>query len=117
MNIKTILLLALFVPVNVGAAIISVVPSVSTISLGETFTVDLIADFTGESVLGWGLDLSFNDSVISQVGLPDIGGLWSGSGTIDGDGLAGLWLPSFPTAFPPRFTTHRFRRFAGDTDV
>lgn len=69
-------------------------PTDSVVGLGDVFTVDIIADIP-DPVLGWGLDVAFDPSILSQVGLPAIGSSWIGAPTLDGDGLGGLAFP-FP---------------------
>lgn len=70
-------------------------PTDSIVNLGDTFTVDLLADIPDmDAVLGWGLDVDFDGSILSQVGSLAIGSSWMGSPTLDGDGLAGLAFPS-----------------------
>lgn len=60
-----------------------------TVGLGEVFTMDILAD-VGEPLVGWGLDLSFDPSILSLPVPPAIGPRWFPAGAPDGDGLAGL---------------------------
>jgi hypothetical protein len=60
-----------------------------TIGVGEVFTMDILAD-VGDPLVGWGLDLSFDPSILSVVDPPAIGPRWFPAGAPDGDGLAGL---------------------------
>lgn len=87
------LLLGCLLPLNVGAVTITVNPSDALLNVGETFTVDLVADFGTDSVLGWGLDLAFDSSTVSLLGSPSIGASWMATSTPDGDGLAGFAFP------------------------
>ena len=90
--------LVCLLPLNGWSAIMSVEPSDSIVNVGDTFTVDLVADLAlGESVLGWGLDLTFDDAVFSQIASPTIGSNWIPVMALDGDGLAGLAFP-FPVS-------------------
>ncbi len=64
-----------------------------TVSLGDVFALNIVADID-EPVLGWGLDLTIdNSSVLSTVGAPSIGPLWVGAFTPDGDGLVAIAFP------------------------
>ena len=57
-----------------------------TVGLGDVFTVDILADIDATtSVLGWGLDLSFDESILSLVEPPAIGTDWFSVFTPDGD--------------------------------
>ncbi|MBI4791729.1 MAG: hypothetical protein HY789_03115 [Deltaproteobacteria bacterium] len=87
--------LTLFLPAGSSAAItVYFSPLDAIVSAGETFSVDLMADLPTESVLGWGLDVSFDPSVIAMEEPPAIGPLWTAAPfTMDGDGLAGLAFP------------------------
>ena len=58
-------------------------------AVGDTFAVDLLADIP-DPVLGWGLDVSFDPTVLVQSAGPVVGGSWSASPGGDLDGLAGL---------------------------
>ena len=43
-----------------------------TVGLGEVFTIDILAD-AEDPLVGWGVDLSFDPSVLSRVDSPAIG--------------------------------------------
>ena len=60
-----------------------------TVGLGEVFTIDILAD-VGDPLVGWGVDLSFDPSILSRVDSPAIGPMWIPAYAPDGDGLAGL---------------------------
>lgn len=64
-----------------------------TVGLGEVFTIDILADIE-DPLVGWGLDLSFDPSVLSLVDSPAIGPRWFPAFAPDGDGLAGLAFPN-----------------------
>jgi len=60
-----------------------------TVGLGDVFTIDILAD-VGDPLVGWGVDLSFDPSILSRVDSPAIGPRWFPASAPDGDGLAGL---------------------------
>lgn len=76
-------------------------PDVSTVGLGDTFTVDIVADLF-DPILAWGIDLTVSDgSVLSTwqdnalLSLPVIGPQWADPGsTPDGDLLGGVAFPN-----------------------
>ncbi len=64
-----------------------------TVPLGDTFTIDLVADLNVQ-VLAWGLDLTvLAPGVVVQSAAPSIGPDWFAASAPDGDGLAGLAFP------------------------
>ena len=65
-----------------------------TVELGNVFELDIVAEID-EPVLGWGLDLTIDDTtVVSPFGAPVIDPAWHpASFTPDGDGLAALAFP------------------------
>jgi len=99
---KSILLFLLFllIPVCSWGTPVTVYfdPSDSIVNIGDNFSVDLKADIP-EPVLGWGLDVSFDPSILAMTGDPIIGSDWQTSpfppplSNPDGDGLAGLAFP------------------------
>ncbi len=81
-----------------AAISVSLEPSSSIVRVGETFTVDILADITSiDAIVGWGMDLSFNSLILSHNPLTDvlIGPSFNAAPTLDGDGLAGL-MPFSP---------------------
>ncbi len=81
-----------------GAISVSIEPSNSIVQVGDTFTVDILADITSiDAIVGWGMDLSFDSLILSHNPLTDvlIGPSFNAAPTLDGDGLAGL-LPFSP---------------------
>lgn len=93
--LRYFLLLVWLVPASSWAATVDVSfqPSDSIVALGDTFSVDIFADFS-DPVLGWGLDISFDSSILLLNGTPTLGALWEPASTMDGDGLAGLAFPT-----------------------
>ena len=89
---KTILLLVIlyFLPTNSLATPVTVFLRTSdlVVMVGDSFTVDIVADIP-EPVLGWGLDIGFEDAIFSFTNV-SIGPSWSPVFSADGDGLAGL---------------------------
>ena len=93
-NILCLSLLACLLPISSEATLINVsfVPSASVVTVGDTFTVDLVADIP-DPVLGWGLDVTFNPAILSQVGVLIADPPWSAGFAPDGDELVGLAFP------------------------
>jgi hypothetical protein len=93
-KIVLFILLTLLVPLTCWATVIvSFDPQNSVVAPGDLFTVNLIADIP-DPVLGWGLDISYDTGILSLIGAPVIGPLWTPAFAPDGDGLAGLALPA-----------------------
>jgi hypothetical protein len=93
-KIGLFILLTLLVPLTCWATVIvSFDPENSVVAPGDLFTVDLIADIE-DPVLGWGLDISYDTGILSLIGAPAIGPLWTPGFAPDGDGLAGLAFPT-----------------------
>ncbi len=93
-KIGLFILLTLLVPFTCWATVIvSFDPQNSVVAPGDLFTVDLIADIA-DPVLGWGLDISYDTGILSLIGAPVIGPLWTPGFAPDGDGLAGLAFPA-----------------------
>src|SRR5437660_1433782 len=67
-------------------------PQNSTASVGDSFTVNLVADIPNP-VVGWGLDVGFDSSVLSLESV-ELGPAWFAASAADGDNLAGLAFPS-----------------------
>lgn len=71
-------------------------PPSQTVTLGDPFTVDIVADID-MPVVGWGLDFTpATLGIISLTGLPAIGADWLSAFAPDGDGLVGLASPLPP---------------------
>lgn len=78
---------------SLAAVTVSFQPQDTVIGVGETFSVDLLADMSNDTVLAWGLDVSFDPLVLALTGAPAIGPSWNPVPASDGDGLAGLAFP------------------------
>jgi len=87
--------LSCFIPATSWALPVTVSfdPQDSIVQVGDTFTVDLMADLPAP-VVGWGLDVTFDSAILTQVGSPLIGPAWNPGFAMDGDGLAGLAFPA-----------------------
>jgi hypothetical protein len=73
-----------------NALTVSVVPQASTVNVGETVSVDVVADMEGDSALSLGsydVELSFGSTVLSFANL------------VFGTGLSVTGMPSFPQEF------------------
>lgn len=94
---KAILILGVlaFAPVMAEPITIGFSPSSSSVLPGESFTVSILADIP-EPVLGWGLDVSFDSSVLNLTEI-SVGADWVPVVGIDGDELSGLAFP-FPVS-------------------
>jgi hypothetical protein len=66
-------------------------PQDSSVQVGASLSVDLLANIP-DPVLGWGLDVNYDTSIISRTGVT-VGPQWSPATAADGDGLAGLAFP------------------------
>lgn len=66
-------------------------PQDSSAQVGGNLSIDLLANIP-DPVLGWGLDVTFNTSIINRTGIA-VGPQWSPAMAADGDGLAGLAFP------------------------
>lgn len=97
---KTIWLLFLlcFIPVSSWAIPVTVPvtvsfdPQDSIVFVGDFFTVDLVADIP-DPVLGWGLDVTFDTSVLDLSGVT-VGSAWFPTSGFDGDALAAIAFPT-----------------------
>lgn len=68
-------------------------PTDSSVLLGDTVDVQIVADVTDVSIFGWGLDVDYDDQLVELENIA-IGPLWDDVGaTGDGDGLAGSTFP------------------------
>jgi hypothetical protein len=88
----------------------------SPVTAGDVFSVDLVASIPDpEPVLGWGLDVGYDASVLTLVGMPAIGPSWSSGATQDGDGLGGLAFPMPISGKDVLLATVTFEALAGGT--
>ncbi|MEP0842584.1 MAG: hypothetical protein HRF43_07715 [Phycisphaerae bacterium] len=76
-----------------SAAVIRFDPPAATFGPGDAVVIRLVADFGGESVIGWGLDVSFDPQVLAMSDPPVIGPFWEAAFAPDGDALAGSANP------------------------
>ncbi|HEX5065659.1 MAG TPA: cohesin domain-containing protein [Myxococcota bacterium] len=72
------------------AAVIAYVTAPANVGIGAQFDVELRATL-GDPVVGWGLDLGFNPSVVQKVSTT-VGPDWLAVSASDADGLAGISL-------------------------
>ena len=87
------------------------------VGLGEPFTIDILAD-VGDPLVGWGLDLSFDPSILALVGPPAIGPRWIPADALDGDGLAALAFPDSVSGVGVLLASLTFSTAAfGETDL
>lgn len=71
-------------------------PTAQTVNLGDTFSVDIVADID-TPVVGWGLDQAVVNPGMLSISAPfTIGPSWLPATAADGDGLAGLASPLPP---------------------
>lgn len=72
-------------------------PPIQTVTLGDVFTVDIVADIV-DPIVGWGLDLSFSaPGILSIDGPPTIPSPpWKATTGADADGLVALADPLAP---------------------
>jgi hypothetical protein len=68
-------------------------PTAQEVSIDEVFSVDVLGH-ADQLLLGFGIDLGFDDSIIELVAPPVVGAAWSSVLAPDGDGLAGLAPPA-----------------------
>lgn len=96
MNVQRIvfMLIVLCLPVsNAWAASVFFNPATQSVVSGNSVNVDVVADLPNP-VLGWGLDVSFDTSILSLTNVA-ISPPWAPGFGLDGDGLTGLAFP-FP---------------------
>jgi len=94
-------------------------PTPKIVNLGDTFTVDIMADMTNP-VVGWGLDLTVVTPAVANrtANDPVIGPMWDPAFAPDGDGLAGLAFPSGVVGNDILLATVEFKALAyGVTDL
>ncbi len=68
-------------------------PAQSDVRMNDIFNIDILADIP-LPVLGFGLDVDFDPSILKLVSAPVIGSAWIPLPAADGDGLAGLAFPA-----------------------
>jgi hypothetical protein len=85
-------LLALTIAAASPASALTIVhlePAASVVTVGDTVTVAVVADFT-EPIVAFGLDLDITPALLGADSSPVVGAAWIGVAAPDGDGLAGL---------------------------
>ena len=108
-------------PARAADVVVRMMPSDSTVNVGQVFTIDIVADLS-VPVLGWGLDFSIDDpSIVSMDGSPQLASPpWAGVLAPDGDGLVALTDPAGSSirglAIPLASITLVARR-VGETDL
>ena len=115
--IKVLLLLTCFSPLTAWSSIVvSVNPSSSYLTVGETFTVDINA-FIPDPVIGWGLELFFDDDMLTQVG-SIVGPDWSSTIGLYPGHLGGLAFPDAVMGSNVLLATLTFEAFnTGTSDI
>lgn len=88
-GILPIATLALLLASPAAALTVRFVPDARTVAVTRPFTVEIRADLD-EPVLGFGLDVAFDVSLIGPTQAPTIGPAWLPAFAPDGDGLAGV---------------------------
>ncbi len=82
---------------NAWAVSLSFNPSSQNVTLGNSVSADIVANIPNP-VLGWGLDVSFDNSILNLTNVA-IAPAWLPGFAPDGDGLVGLAFP-FPVSGP-----------------
>ena len=92
-------------------------PASTTVQVGNNVAIKIVADIS-VPVVGWGLDLSYNHSLLAQQGGPAIGLLWMATFAPDGDGLAALAFPDSISGNSVLLATITFQAQApGESDL
>jgi hypothetical protein len=89
-----VLLAAVLLQAGAASALstVTLVPSRTTLQVGEALDVGIFADMS-DPIVGWGLDLLIDPAHLNVAGAPVIGDSWTGVSGQDGDGLAGAAFP------------------------
>ena len=83
-------LLVLAIPqATLALTIVRFEPSFASVDVGESVTIDVVADFSAP-IVGFGFDLDLTSAILTFDAAPIIGLLWIPVAAPDGDGLAGL---------------------------
>lgn len=83
----------------------------------EWFRVEIRADIP-DPIVAWGLDLAFDDTILSLEGPPNIGSSFVEAFAADGDGLAALAFPTSVSGNDVLLATLDFRAIGiGTTDL
>ena len=94
MKIKMLIIIVCILPTAGWALPVQVYFDSPTVfaDAGKTFSVDLRANID-EPVLGWGLDIIYDTTILALLGPPMVGPVWSPLFSKDRDGLAGSVFP------------------------
>src|SRR5690606_36759166 len=95
---------------NAQSAAVDVLVPTDSVTAGETFAVDLVADLAAP-VLGWGLDIDYDANVLSLESV-SIADRWIATASADGDGLVGRTFPDPVSGDDVLLATLRFRALA-----
>lgn len=129
--VAAVVLVLCLTQTSAGTLIVKFSQSIKVVEPGEVFSLDVLATSSQPiEVLGWGLDLIVQNSVIVSTwpdgGLPapQIGPAWFAASAADGDSLAGLAFPDpvliddFGPGFEVLLATLTFSADAiGETDL
>ncbi|CAG0983593.1 hypothetical protein PLCT2_02055 [Planctomycetaceae bacterium] len=118
-TIVLVLAFALLIPgMSWSSVLVSYDPPSQVKYAGNTFTVDIMAHIpSDEPVLSWGLDLSFDDTILALIGAPVIGPQWTAGPdpVVTGgmvDGLTGFAFPDPVTGDDILLATLSFKALA-----
>lgn len=90
---KYIIFLLFISNISFAVTTVSLIPSSSIISLGQSFTIDIIMD-TDQDILSWGLDINFDSNFLTLTNTA-IQSPWIQQSTgEDSDGLEALAFPA-----------------------
>jgi len=90
-----IIAILIFGQTALGDLTVRFAPPTNSVQPGGMFTIDIVADVDPlEPLLGWGLDLAFDASILSLVQPPMIAPGWFAASAADSDGLVGLAFPN-----------------------
>lgn len=117
--VALVALAALAGTASAGTIIVTFDPLVSFIGVGDTGTVDVVADIPAtDPVLGWGLDLDIVTPAVAELIGISIPAPWTQVFGIDGDGFGGVTFPTGIWGDDITLATLTFRGLTvGTTDI